>query len=429
MIHANPLLDANMNPTPASTFMDTLRRFFSEMTDFLGRLSLLRFLALCLLLMIFAGLAQNLFDENHQRHKPTIKINSDVRSLPPVAPPLPTVPNPGDAVPAPAAPGTATENKIEIKIGEKGIVISSNQDPKELDRQIEEQINKEVSVELGKLEREGKLDAGVSLPGVAVLLIVLMFIVRLIAQSKAKAETRARSAESAADSADLERQLSEAKMQAMQAQVEPHFLFNTLAAVEHLIETDPPRAAAMQRNLIAYLRSVLPNLRRTESTLAREIEISRNYLEILKVRMESRLDYSFSVPEGLGSATMPPLMLQTLMENAIEHGLEPKTDGGRIDVQAGIRDGLLIVTVADTGVGFAPGRVVEPKGERGVGLTSVRERLQALFGARGRLIIEPNQPSGTRAVLEFPYAFKPAHEPVAEPTSGSTKGATRGSAV
>jgi signal transduction histidine kinase len=404
-----------MNP-----MIERLRAALSATADLLGRLSLGRFVLLCLLLLIAAGMAQGIFRSEHKA-KPVIHITRQV--APPTTPSRPAEP-PAVAVPpnaegnqsaTPTEPETASEkNDINIKIGGEGIVIRRNKVAEQTERELDAEIEKEVRREIERISPTLEHDHSVSLPGLAALLIVLMFIVRLVAQSKVKAEARARTAESAADSAALERQLAEARLQAMQAQVEPHFLFNTLAAVEHLIETDPPRAASMQRNLIGYLRAVLPNLRRTQSTLGRELEISRSYLDILKVRMESRLDYRIDCPEGLASAQMPPLMLQTLVENAIEHGLEPKTEGGRIDISAGIRDGLLVITVADTGVGFAPqsaalGSAAAKVGAggtaRGVGLASLRERLNALYGARGRLLIEANSPAGTRAVLEFPYAF------------------------
>jgi sensor histidine kinase YesM len=124
-------------------------------------------------------------------------------------------------------------------------------------------------------------------------------------------------------------------MAAMQAQVEPHFLFNTLASIDHLIETDPkPRASQMQKNLIALLRASMPTMREANSEgrpprdLGRELAVIRPYLEILKVRMEERLTTEIDVPDGLLSAEFPPMMIQTLVENAIKHGLEPKPEGG-----------------------------------------------------------------------------------------------------
>src|SRR5207247_2473196 len=128
----------------------------------------------------------------------------------------------------------------------------------------------------------------------------------------------------------LKRQVVEAMLAAMHAQVEPHFLFNTLASIDHLIEVDPPRASRMQKNLIALLRASMPAMRESAATLGRELQVVRPYLEILKVRMEDRLRAEISVAEGLYSADFPPMVLQSLVENAIKHGLEPKPEGGAL---------------------------------------------------------------------------------------------------
>jgi signal transduction histidine kinase len=408
-----------MTPSIFSRGADITRRVFSDLTDFLGRLSLGRMLILCLLMLIAANLAKGLFSSSPpSKHRSVVQINKPKVPETPEPAPLPSPPTDSpEAKDPPSMPITVdvkgapeSDQRLEIRIGNRNIVVRGPNDLKDLDKKIEEQIDREVSAELEQIAEDEPARSGISLPGLAMLLIVLMFIMRLIAKSKVRAEERARTAETTADSEALSRQLAEAKLQAMQAQVEPHFLFNTLAAVEHLIETDPPRAAGMQRNLIAYLRSVLPNLRQSDSTLGREAEISRNYLEILKVRMESRLEFHIDIPAGLASAAMPPLMLQSLVENAIEHGLEPKPAGGTIGITATVHHGQLVVTVADTGAGFSPAsQLTTPaQSDRGVGLGSIRERLKALFDGQGRLIIEANQPSGTRAILEFPYVVKPS---------------------
>jgi LytS/YehU family sensor histidine kinase len=189
----------------------------------------------------------------------------------------------------------------------------------------------------------------------------------------------------------------------MQAQVEPHFLFNTLASIDRLIEVDPPRASRMQRNLIALLRASMPAMREKATNLGRELEVVRPYLEILKVRMEERLQPQVSVPEGLYSADFPPMMLQSLVENAIKHGLEPKADGGTLTVSAEIVDGRLAVTVADTGLGF--GR--SDTAGTGVGLANIRERLKLLYGDRASMVVADNPPSGTIVTLTVPYQAQP----------------------
>jgi sensor histidine kinase YesM len=202
-----------------------------------------------------------------------------------------------------------------------------------------------------------------------------------------------------ADAESLKRQVVEARMAAMQAQVEPHFLFNTLASIDHLIEVDPPRASRMQKNLIALLRASMPAMREAAATLGRELQVVRPYLEILKVRMEDRLRAEVSVAEGLYSADFPPMMLQSLVENAIKHGLEPKPEGGTLRVDAEVAHGKLVVTVADTGVGF--GRAATAG--TGTGLNSIRERLKLIYGAEAELRIVGNSPTGTRVTVVVPY--------------------------
>ena len=199
-------------------------------------------------------------------------------------------------------------------------------------------------------------------------------------------------------------------MAAMQAQVEPHFLFNTLASIDHLIETDPARASVMQKNLIALLRASMPTMREASGNgaaagvrdLGRELAVIRPYLEILKVRMEERLQTEIDVPAGLRSAEFPPLMLQSLVENAIKHGLEPKPEGGTLRVRAEIVHGQLAVSVADTGLGFGQAATAGT----GVGLANIRERLQLLYGGKASLAVSANTPSGTLATVAVPYAVR-----------------------
>ena len=213
-----------------------------------------------------------------------------------------------------------------------------------------------------------------------------------------------------AEAESLKRQVVEARMAAMQAQVEPHFLFNTLASIDHLIETDPPRASTMQKNLIALLRASMPTMREASGRedgkggngvrdLGRELAVIRPYLEILKVRMEERLTTEIAVPDGLLSAEFPPMMVQTLVENAIKHGLEPKAEGGHLRVAAEIVHGKLQMTVADTGLGFG----MAATAGTGVGLANIRERLQMLYGPKASLTVAQNHPSGTLVTVTVPY--------------------------
>ncbi len=250
----------------------------------------------------------------------------------------------------------------------------------------------------------GLILAGIlNFPTLAFLLIIASFIIKAVAGGKRRADLTAKEATMRADTEQLERTVLEARMEALQAQIEPHFLFNTLASIDQLIQTDPPRASRMQQSLIRYLRSAMPQMREgARPSLGQQVDLCAAFLEIMAVRMEGRLQPVVSVPEGLKSAVFPSMMLQTLVENAIKHGLEPKAEGGRLEIGAEIVDGQLAVHVLDTGIGFAP------KAESGVGLANVRERLKALYNDRAELIITVPPAGGTRATIKVPYEIAPA---------------------
>ncbi|MFN3862110.1 MAG: histidine kinase [Roseateles sp.] len=245
---------------------------------------------------------------------------------------------------------------------------------------------------------------GDSLVDLATLWILASAVIKAMYKGRIQAEVKAAQATETAEAESLKRQVIEARMAAMQAQVEPHFLFNTLASIDHLIEVDPPTASKMQKNLIALLRASMPTMREANANgavrdLGRELAVIRPYLEILKMRMEERLQIEIDVPEGLLSAEFPPMMIQGLVENAIKHGLEPKAEGGKLTVKAEIVHGKLAVTVADTGLGF--GRAATSG--TGVGLANIRERLQLLHGNKAAVTVTENQPSGTVVTITVPY--------------------------
>jgi len=216
----------------------------------------------------------------------------------------------------------------------------------------------------------------------------------VLRERKARDEARLHRAE--AERQQLEKNVLEARLQLMQAQVEPHFLFNTLANVQHLVETDTPAASKMLESLIQYLRAALPQMREATTTLGREVDMARAFLEIHRVRMGGRLDFSVSVPPDLRRAPFPPMMLISLVENALKHGVDPRCECSSVAVSAGIREGKLFVAVADTGAGIIP------KAGGGVGLANIRERLKALHGPSARLTLEENAPSGVVASIEVP---------------------------
>ncbi len=236
-----------------------------------------------------------------------------------------------------------------------------------------------------------------NVPLLVLVVTLVLAIIKVLAGSKLDAEIEADVERRRADVESLERRLAEARIAALQAQIEPHFLFNTLSSIAQLIESDPVKAASMQRNLIDYLRSALPHMRESrESTLGSQLAMSQAYLDIMKERMEERLTVSVEVEEGLEQAVFPPMMLQTLVENAIQHGLEPREQGGCITLEASRNKGELRVSVSDDGVGFSP------SAGRGVGLANIRDRLELLYGERAELIIEMREPTGTRVTIRLP---------------------------
>jgi sensor histidine kinase YesM len=200
----------------------------------------------------------------------------------------------------------------------------------------------------------------------------------------------------------LERQALDAQLRTLQAQIEPHFLFNTLANVVSLVDGQPADAKRMLERLIDLLRGSLSASRAQHATLGQEAELVRAYLDILAIRMGARLRYEVRIDEALRALPLAPMLLQPLVENAIQHGLEPKIEGGCVRVSATGRDGEVVIVVEDDGAGFG----ATTRGG-GVGLANLRERLAASYGGRARLAIEDAQP-GTRVRLVLPRPEEPA---------------------
>jgi len=195
----------------------------------------------------------------------------------------------------------------------------------------------------------------------------------------------------------MEKELTAAQLGLLQAQVEPHFLYNTLASAQELVRTDPVRADHMLGHLIAFLRRSLPRTDGSLSTLGQELERSAAWLEIMKLRMGERLAVHTDVPVALGDTPMPSMMLQTLVENAIKHGLERKPGGGGIWIRAAAEGGSLSLTVADDGVGFR----TDGAGT-GIGLRNLRERLRLTYGPAAHFSIGNNFPDGVAATIVVP---------------------------
>jgi len=207
-----------------------------------------------------------------------------------------------------------------------------------------------------------------------------------------------RDEQAAAEQTATEKELSVAKLNLLHAQVEPHFLYNTLANAQVLTRTDPPRADQMLGHLIQYLRSSLPSVEESMSTLGVELERTQAYLEILKIRMGARLALQVDVPPALTPLPLPSMALQTLVENAIKHGLEPKPGGGTVWIIARAFDDHVTLTVADDGLGFGHGG----SSGTGIGLKNLRERLRLTCGERAGVAIVSNFPSGVAATITLP---------------------------
>jgi signal transduction histidine kinase len=195
---------------------------------------------------------------------------------------------------------------------------------------------------------------------------------------------------------ELERQAGDARMRLLQAQVQPHFLFNTLANVRALVKAGSPQAPAVLDSLIAYLRAAMPGLGDADGTVAREIGLVRAYLDLMHMRMPDRLQFSVHADDAALPMRCPPMALLTLVENAVRHGIDPGEEGGRIDVSVAVRDGRCIARVVDTGVGLEQGTA-----GTGTGLANLRERLRLLFGD-AQLRLAANTPHGAVAEIEFP---------------------------
>ena len=207
------------------------------------------------------------------------------------------------------------------------------------------------------------------------------------AQEKARAESVAR-------------QAMQAQLQLLQAQIEPHMLFNTLANLQGLISFDPERAQLLLDQLIQYLRATLSSSRAGSTTLEQEFSLMQAYLGLMSIRMGARLRFTLDLPEALRQVKVPPMLLQPLVENAIQHGLEPKIEGGHVHVQASTDSGVLMLTVSDDGLGLDhPGQT---KGTH-LGVANIRERLRGMHGDAASLSLAANHPAGATACLTLPF--------------------------
>ncbi|TDR46596.1 histidine kinase/DNA gyrase B/HSP90-like ATPase [Tahibacter aquaticus] len=197
---------------------------------------------------------------------------------------------------------------------------------------------------------------------------------------------------------ELERRAADARLRLLQAQVEPHFLFNTLANIRELVDSGSAQASAVLGSLIAYLRAAVPRLNDPATTLGQEIDLVRAYLELMQMRMPDRLQFSLRADAAAHALRCPPMTLLALVENAVRHGIDPSEEGGRIDVRIQVENGHCCIQVRDSGIGLAAGSTAG----LGTGLSSLRERLHLTFGNEAQLNLSAVHPHGACADLQFP---------------------------
>jgi sensor histidine kinase YesM len=243
------------------------------------------------------------------------------------------------------------------------------------------------------------------------LLIISAAVALLLYMVRRAADRRVDEARQKEFIASSARMLAEARLKALQAQIEPHFLYNTLANVVSLIGPRPAQAQHMLERFIDYLRASLAASRSEQATLASEAKLIAAYLDVLGVRMGERLRYRIDIPDTLSQFVIAPMLLQPVVENAISHGLEPKVEGGEIVVSARIDGAHVCVQVSDTGAGL--NESARPKPGGGVGLSNLRERLGTLYGGSARVELLENQPSGMTVRLMLPMNASPISIPSA----------------
>lgn len=199
------------------------------------------------------------------------------------------------------------------------------------------------------------------------------------------------------EKSNLERKALDARLRLLQAQVEPHFLFNTLANVQALVDTGSSQASQVLASLIAYLRAAVPRMHESATTLGQELELVRAYLELMQMRMPDRLQFALRIDPAAKNLNCPPMTLLTLVENSVRHGIDPSEEGGRIDVDVTLNNGKCLVRVSDTGVGLR-----STSAGLGTGLSTLRERMQLTFGGEAQLRLTEVEPHGVCAELDFP---------------------------
>jgi len=252
-------------------------------------------------------------------------------------------------------------------------------------------------------KQEARLSGVFVLSFTGVMLASWVALAALVRQRGEEARSQALAFE--LERSELERKALDARLRLLQAQVEPHFLFNTLANIRELVDSGSPQASKVLDTLITYLRAAVPRLHDPTATLGQELQLVRAYLELMQMRMPDRLTFSLDVDEAALALRCPPTTLLTLVENAIRHGIDPSEEGGRIDVHVGVSQGRLHAEVVDTGAGLT---AATASVGTGTGLASLRERLQLAFGGDADVKLAALAPHGTVATLDFPARAGPA---------------------
>jgi signal transduction histidine kinase len=210
-------------------------------------------------------------------------------------------------------------------------------------------------------------------------------------------------AEQTAAMADLSRQVSVSELRALQAQVEPHFLFNALASLQQLIRSQPATAERFLGELHDYLRMALPSMREPLSTVDKELALARAYLTVMATRLGERLRFELHAADGCATHPVPPMLLLTLVENAVRHGIEPLAQGGQVNIQARHAGDSLVLEVSDDGAGLQTASTSPMKG-LGLGLANVRDRLASLYGAGAALSVQQRPEGGVSARMTLPWS-------------------------
>ncbi len=242
---------------------------------------------------------------------------------------------------------------------------------------------------------QDRMDGWMMLTFLSILLAPWTALGALLRQKEAFARHQAVAFE--LERSELERQALDARLHLLQAQVAPHFLFNTLANVQALVDAGSPRASTVLRSLVAYLRAAVPLLHEPATTIDREVQLVQAYLALMHMRMPDRLRFELRVDASALPLRCPPATLLTLVENAVRHGIDPSEEGGSIDIEVRRHSNRCVIRVSDSGVGF--GRTDQGLG---TGLATLREGLQLMFGDDASLRVEAREPRGVRAEVEVP---------------------------